>query len=306
MSGLRRAPAVDRAIEILNFLAAHPTDAFSMSELSRLLGINGASMHAVLGALTRSGYVERHPRNRTYRLGPGLVVVGQAALTQHRAIAEATTEIEGLSRELDLEVVVTALIGGDMVYVGSAGRPQLSAPQFRVGQRVPCVPPYGTVHMAWSGRDEIDAWLDTAPTPLTDERRDKQLAILAAVRTRGYAVGLDLGTAHIDVNRMSESLGDAPSRADLKRDIAAMFERLGQADYQLETIDPDETYDISMISAPVFDPQGRVAVAITLAGLPRRLEAKRAVEFAETVTRTARAVSKRILGVPPVPIHLSP
>jgi DNA-binding IclR family transcriptional regulator len=61
-----------------------------------------------------------------------------------------------------------------------------------------------------------------------------------------------------------------------------------------------------MISAPVFDPQGRVAVAITLAGLPRHLEAEAVVEYAETVTRTARAVSRRVLGVPPVPIRLSP
>jgi DNA-binding IclR family transcriptional regulator len=193
-----------------------------------------------------------------------------------------------------------------MVYVGSAGRPQLSAPQFRVGQRVPCVPPYGTVHMAWSSADEIDDWLKSAPTALTPEQRAKQLGILDAVRDRGYAVGLDLGSAHIDVNRMSESLTDAPGREDLKRDINALFERLGNAEYQLETLGSGEIYDVSMISAPVFDPQGRVAVAITLAGLPRHLEAAAVVEFAETVTRTARAVSKRVLGVPPVPIQLSP
>jgi DNA-binding IclR family transcriptional regulator len=306
VSGPRRAPAVDRAVDILNYLAAHPTDAFSMSELSRLLGINNASVHAVLGALTKAGYVERHPRHRTYRLGPGLVVVGQAALSQHRVNDEATTEIDALSKQLDLEVVVTALVGADMVYVGSAGRPQLSAPQFRVGQRVPCVPPYGTVHMAWSSADEIDDWLKSAPTALTPEQRAKQLGILEAVRDRGYAVGLDLGSAHIDVNRMSESLTDAPGREDLKRDINALFERLGNAEYQLETLGSGEIYDVSMISAPVFDPQGRVAVAITLAGLPRHLEAAAVVEFAETVTRTARAVSKRVLGVPPVPIQLSP
>lgn len=306
MSEPRRAPAVDRAVEILNYLAAHPTEAFSMSELSRQLGINNASVHTVLKALTTAGYVERHPRNRTYRLGPGLVVVGQAALSQHKAITEATAEIDALSTQLDLEVVVTALIGADMVYVGSAGRPQVSAPQFRVGQRVPCVPPYGTVHMAWAPPDEIEAWLGNAPTPLTDEQRTKQLRVLDAVRARGYAVGLDLGTAHLDVNRMAENLTDAPGREDIKRDIAALFERLGNADYQLEELGAEEVYDISMVSAPVFDAQGRVAVAITLAGLPRRLQAAAVLEFADAVSRTARAVTKRVLGVPPVPVQLAP
>jgi DNA-binding IclR family transcriptional regulator len=201
-------------------------------------------------------------------------------------------------------VVVTALIGPDMVYVGSAGRPQVSAPQFRVGQRVPCVPPYGTVHMAWASPDEIETWLNSAPTPLTTEQRAKHLRVLDAVRARGYAVGLDLGSAHLDVNRMAENLTDAPGREDLKRDIAALFERLSHADYQLEELEPDRTYDISMVSAPVFDAQGRVAVAITLAGLPRRLPAAAVLEFADAVSRTARAVTKRVLGVPPVPIQL--
>lgn len=306
MSEPRRAPAVDRAVEILNYLAAHSTEAFSMSELSRLLGINNASAHTVLKALTTAGYVERHPRNRTYRLGPGLVVVGQAALSQHRAITEATREIDALSTQLDLEVVVTALVGSDMVYVGSAGRPQVSAPQFRVGQRIPCVPPYGTVHLAWAPPDEVEDWLAKAPTPLTPEQRTKQLRVLDAVRARGYAVGLDLGTAHLDVNRMAENLADAPGREDIKQGIAALFERLSGTEYQLEALGADEVYDIAMISAPVFDAQGRVAVAITLAGLPRGLAAPAVLEFADAVSRTARAVTKRGLGVPPVPVQLAP
>ena len=42
----------------LDFLAAHPTESFTLSELSRRLGINGASAHAVLTELTEAGYLE--------------------------------------------------------------------------------------------------------------------------------------------------------------------------------------------------------------------------------------------------------
>lgn len=270
-----------------------------MSELCRRVGINGASAHAVLGVLERAGYVSRHPRNRTYSLGIGAVVIGQAAVRQHPAVAEAAREIEGLSQLLDVEVLVTALAGGSMVYVATAGRPRPGSVGFRVGQRVQCVPPYGTVHMAWASPGEIEEWMQRTPTPLTAEQHQEQLDLLASVRRRGYAVGLDGGGAHAHLNKLAAELSESPHRDDLRAAIEEMFAALRNQAYQLREIDPDQHYDVGMVSAPVFDPQGRVAVAITLPGLPPHLTGREIAEYGDATVRTALAVTRQIEGTTP-------
>ena len=68
----RPAPAVDRAVEILDFLADNPRDAFSLSELARRLDLNKASAHAILNALTDRGLPAAPPRpGRTTGWVPG-------------------------------------------------------------------------------------------------------------------------------------------------------------------------------------------------------------------------------------------
>jgi DNA-binding IclR family transcriptional regulator len=69
-----------RATEIIDVLAARGTTAFSLSELAREPGINVASCHAILQGLTESGHLSRHPKHKTYSLGPALVAIGHVAL----------------------------------------------------------------------------------------------------------------------------------------------------------------------------------------------------------------------------------
>ena len=70
----RPAPGADRVVRVLDFLAAHPDDRFTLSELARRLELNKATAHALLVTLTDSGYLLRHPTDMTYSLGPALIV----------------------------------------------------------------------------------------------------------------------------------------------------------------------------------------------------------------------------------------
>ena len=118
----RPALAASRALDILNFMAAHPTEAFSLSELVEHLGVNFASCHAILTVLTKDGFLERHPKHRTYSLGPALVAIGHAALESQPAIDIARDEARDLAQQLDLEVLLTARTGGDLIALARAGR----------------------------------------------------------------------------------------------------------------------------------------------------------------------------------------
>ena len=60
----RRALSATRAVDVLNFLAAHPGEAFSYSQLSQRLQVNLASTHNLLLALVECGYLTRSANDR--------------------------------------------------------------------------------------------------------------------------------------------------------------------------------------------------------------------------------------------------
>ena len=160
---------------VLNFLAAHAAEEFTLTDLAAKLDINLASAHALLAVLTDAGYVTRHQRLRTYSLGPSVVALGNAALERHPAIEHAHQEARRLSGELGLGVAVTALAGNDILFLERVGehRPHANI-GVQVGQRVPLVPPVGAVFVAWHN---AESWLARA-----DNRRGME-EVLADVRS---------------------------------------------------------------------------------------------------------------------------
>ena len=81
----RRSPAVDRAVAVLNHLAAAPRQRFTLSELARDLDLNKATAHALLATLVDVGYLVRHDDDKSYALGPALIALGNAALASSPA-----------------------------------------------------------------------------------------------------------------------------------------------------------------------------------------------------------------------------
>ena len=54
----RPALSADRALQVIDVLVAHPTQRFTLTELSRRTSINPASAHALLAVMLRAGYVQ--------------------------------------------------------------------------------------------------------------------------------------------------------------------------------------------------------------------------------------------------------
>jgi DNA-binding IclR family transcriptional regulator len=253
----RPALAATRALAVLDFLAAHPTDEFTLSDLATELDVNVSSMHAVLGVLADEGYVVRTPRLRTYSLGPSVVALGSGALERHPAIDHARDEARRLSDELDLGVAITALAGDDIVFLARVGEHRAREVAVHVGQRIPLVPPLGAVFVAW---------LDDEPWLARAHDRAQMQALLDGVRTRGWAVSLETGS----VDDLMTELADG-------------------------TFDTARTYDVVMIAAPVFGPRGDALVAMTLLGLEPGLTAAQIAAYGARV-RDAGLVATRRSG----------
>ncbi|MDT3439342.1 MULTISPECIES: IclR family transcriptional regulator [unclassified Pseudofrankia] len=266
----RPAPAVDKALKIIDLLVTHRGEQFTISDLARRTGSSLGSAHAVLAVLEQTGYLSRHPTRKTYGLGPALVSAGMAALEQHPAIRAAADQIPKLAAELAADVVVTAATPTEIVFVAVGGPGSRYGPGFREGERVPLVPPLGLVFMAWAHPLEVEAWLGRARAALEPDRA--RLA-LTTVRERGYALGQALGNR--DLPQESASLRDG---------------------YDLLTVEPTRTYDLGMASAPVFDADHRVLVAITASGFSPGLTGREVLDIGERVRACATVVTKQARG----------
>jgi DNA-binding IclR family transcriptional regulator len=273
----RPALSASRAISILNFLASNATEEYKLSDLATSLEINLASAHALLTALTDAGYLVRHPRLRTYSLGPTVIALGSAALQVYPAIDDAQDEARRLSEELNLGVAVTTLSGDDILFLSRIGEYRPHEVPSRPGQRIPLVPPVGAVFVAWM---DPEPWLAVA----TD--RSGMEAVLSRVRSRGWAVSLGP-----DSGRQNESSSDRTSGwpTNVGGEPTDELQPAG-------TLVRDRSYNVVMIAAPVFDPAGRAVVALTLLGFEPGLSAERIVMYGEKVRDSGLIATRRSGG----------
>jgi DNA-binding IclR family transcriptional regulator len=287
---VRPAPAVVRATEALDFLAAHPGQGFTLSELSKSLDINMASMLAILQALVDAGYVVRQARHKTYGLGPSLVALGYAAVAQHQALAAAAEPMRALAAETGTECVASTAVGEDMVMVATEGLAPAEARDIRVGQRIPMIPPLGAVFVAWAPAEVIDGWLDAASGDLLSVYR----RLLETVGQRGYSLG-SLGPASGPGVQLGRALRQQAAGRELDARIHNLVSEL-RSDYMVLDVDADVSYRVSAIAAPVFDAGGSVVLALTLNGFDGPLRGADVLERANRLVATTRSITKAIHG----------
>jgi DNA-binding IclR family transcriptional regulator len=285
----RPAPSIERTVAILNFLADHPDQRFSVSELCRRVGVPKATAHAHLHTLADAGYLVRHPVEKTFTLGPALVSLGiAAAATQHGIVDLARDEMHRIGDELRAQCVASTAMGGEIVLLATAGRAQAIGLSANVGARVPLVPPLGTVFMAWAEPAEVDAWVRRLGRNPDDVELERYRGALGAVRRRGYALGLDAAA----MARVTQALRehDDPHRYILE---------LGHAEYVLTDLEPDASHRVFLLAAPVFGADGNVALALTVFGFETPVAADAVPRHAERLLHATRQVTAAIGGRPP-------
>ena len=294
----RGNPSVERAARVLTVLAAEPEHSFTLADLVRRTGLSKATCHALLASLVDARWLLRHSAGPNYRLGPGLIALGEAATRGYPALPYAEDEMREIGAQTGLECLASAVVGNEIVILAKNGTPAPLAASVGIGARVPLVPPLATVFFAWSSETAVIAafsWaaeLDgTSPSLLTESYR----AGLAAVRERGYSIGLE--------NPVRERLGRAlasqlASGHSGGASNAQLVSRLADEDYQLiET--GGGPYWLNHLAAPVFDAQGRVSLAMTLVGFPSQLTADEVHDLGRRLRTAADRVTAAVHGSVP-------
>ena len=216
-------------------------------------------------------------------------------LTQQlRHVDLIRAKLEELAADLGCMVNAGAQLGDEVVIVAVAGANGGGADGTLVGQRLPFLPPSGSVFAAWSSAAEIGAWLALGRRLPGDERHDDVVARwrrgLQNVRERGYSVGL-LSPGHRALAAFLETAAHDPAAAP-SDNLLEVLQNL--------VFDPDELTEetlrqVRQISAPVFDEHGGVALALTAYGF--RSPVGGVTSYIERLCAAAASATHSIGGV---------
>jgi DNA-binding IclR family transcriptional regulator len=285
----RPALSASRTTAVLDLLTAFPTRAFKMSEIVEATKINVASCHAVLNALTRSGYLTRTPK-RTYVLGPALVAVGQASLTAHPLIDRAQRAAEELFEEQRIPVFLTTIVGDDILVLSSITDRSSVPVGIRAGQRQPAMAPLGAHLVAWSSEAVIEAWIAKAGAgdeALAEEWRRS----LALIRQRGYQVTLHESEDDSYAEMMAQmAAGGEPHKYKDQTISFLSSHRLRFA--QPEAIASEAVYDVNAIAAPIFGHEDGTHLSLSLASFPEKLTGAQVTAYADQLMRACLKVMR--------------
>lgn len=118
------APAVDRALDIMEFMAEHPRP-FGATELSRILNIPLNSTFRILKRLTERDYTVQDEVSGGYQLSTRVFSLGMSLYTRFELRQRARSHLEWLCRETQ-ETCQLQIPHGDKVLVLDTVNPEVS------------------------------------------------------------------------------------------------------------------------------------------------------------------------------------
>jgi DNA-binding IclR family transcriptional regulator len=232
------APAVDRTLDILEFMAKHPRP-YGATELSRVLNIPINSVFRILKRLTDREYTVQDPLSDGYQLSTKVFSLGMSLYTRFELRQRARPHMEWLCRETQ-ETCQLQVPHGDMVLVLDTVSPEVSY-YLRVvpGGLVYYHPnAYGKAMLAFQPEDEVKKIIPPrlpALTPHTIVLRTELTKELEQVRRTGlgydneeYNEGIRcIGAPVFDVEgRAVAGLGVSGLVSTFRNNKQAVFEQL--------------------------------------------------------------------------------
>lgn len=284
----RPAPGADRSVAVLELLADHPEERFTLSEVARRCGLNKATAHALLSALTAHGILLRHPDEKRYSLGPRLVAIGDAALRGYTAVDFAPSVLARLAADTGMRATAMRLEDDVISVIGRAidGQVDDAGPM----PNLPHIPPLGALFMAWTDDPSIEAWLARAPA---SEVVGRVLDALPGIRADGYATTAASEEWYRLMAAMEEGLAHDRMRA--------MLADVGRRGALVTHVDDGRTYEVAAVTAPVFRGDGHVELAVSASAAPaggrgRRLAGAELRALGARVVAAARELTAAVHG----------
>ncbi|WP_020666430.1 IclR family transcriptional regulator [Amycolatopsis nigrescens] len=257
----RRSPPTERVVRLLDFFVANGGAGFGLSELARELGLSKPTCLGIVTELSAGGYLVRDPVHKTYRLGPGLIAAGRLAQDEFAAAALAGPRLAELSERYGTTCTASAVTGGQIVVLESAGPRGKTAVQ--VGQRYPFAPPVGLMYVLWGPDSGLTDWL--AKPPILPMSLDRKLLrrVVTECRARGY-LAESLTAAGQRLHKLMSGVAAYDLPDELRELVGELVSSLGERVYLDAELSPRGQLPVSLLAAPTFGADGRQELVLTL------------------------------------------
>jgi flavin reductase (DIM6/NTAB) family NADH-FMN oxidoreductase RutF/DNA-binding IclR family transcriptional regulator len=200
--------------------------------------------------------------------------------------------MEDVARDLRGRCVAGAQIDDEVIIVASAGQARDHRDDIDtatlVGQRLPHLPPSGSIFAAWSPDGKRERWLRLAPASTREQHRDA----LRLVRERGYSLGL-LSAAQREFASALEAMAQQQSTSW----HTSLSDLIPQLSYDPPDLTPETLGLVRQVTAPVFDDGGQVALALTIFGYGAPPDGT--PRLVQALVAAAAAATRRIGGQEP-------
>lgn len=296
---VRVSPGAERIVEILSFLGRYPDERFTVSALARELDMNKATAHTLVVTLTQHGFLLRHPDDKSYRLGPALVALGEsAALDAHEAADFAHFEMRRISEELNLLCVIGAAVGDEIVILSRLNGTSRQAGFPKMGQRLPFHPPVGAIFVAWADPSIAQAWIRRGG-PEAEEHAAFYHEYLGQIRARGFALNLAPVAGSTLAEAVAAGAPPATSGQVVTNAVLRQFlDRPGTGGWPGTVLN---------LVAPVFHADGRVLLSLNMEATVGS-NGIDLLRYGNRLLDTAARVTSNIHGSPPAgwPVAFDP
>ncbi|GAA1635467.1 IclR family transcriptional regulator [Georgenia ruanii] len=182
--------AVDRALLVLQALAADGPGGSTLAELAGRLEVNKTTLHRVLAALKFRDFVVQDPASGRYALGPSVAALADQYFGEDNLPALLHPALLALVGEVDELVHLGALTGAHVLYLDKVEPDRPIRVWSAVGRRMPAVTTaLGRALLAYRGTDRamLDSYLPAAVDRGAVDA-DHVWATLELARARGYAM----------------------------------------------------------------------------------------------------------------------
>lgn len=287
----RTSPPTERVVATITLLGERPDVSLTLAELTRRLGVNKSTGHAILTSLVAAGWVLRDPTRKTYRLGPAMVALGRRAGASFPALDFARPALVELSGEFAATCAALGVADDAVTVLDLVADPRAAADVFRIGASFPVRPPLGAAVVAWAPASVRDAWLAHVPLGTRAHYADA----LTTTHDRGFAVELS-ATPAARVRELAGLLDDDSStRATLDR----LADELA-ADEQFLAVDleRDHEYAVNVVNAPVFDHTGRITLLLSLTGFSGALAGREVIAAGAALVAATTRITDALTPTP--------
>lgn len=188
-------PALDRALALLQTLA-HTPKPLTLSQISDLIGVSRSTVYSLLATLQKHGMVDKDPQHKTYRLGVGALVLGNAYLDQVSLLPVFNEVAQRLVNTCRETVKLAVLDRREVVYIGKQEGLYSVRLVARIGSRMPAhATAVGKVLLAQLDEQQLDqlylGYHFPHKTPNTISSRAMLSTMLLRVRAEGYAYDME-------------------------------------------------------------------------------------------------------------------